>query len=496
MKKPVQTRVASALSVPFLVVALSLVIAGPGTSTPSAADTWSQSGGLGAEVTITYSYSNLFDGELGRRSDFTEYEMLLAIEEALGLWASVAPLVFVESEDRGRLPDDDDRSYSGFNRPKIRIGHHAFSENTLGHAYFPASSWVGLAGDLHFDDTASDGQGRTWSESLFLYVAAHELGHSLGVEHIDEPIAVMNPTAVASRFGRLGGGFLYQPDIDAIQSLYGEGTGRVSTTRSFIGPLSSNLADNLWTTHANWDPGWMPTKNSNVTIDSGSSVRVDASVEAADLHLDDVTLVIATAGKLTVENALTMTGKSHLVVELGQRPANRITAGGHIVLDGGLTLEIVGDSPFQAGRYDLIRSRGAGSHDTAGITGQFDILYDLGAYVSGDGLVMESDRVSLIIDRDLHWGDANLDATTDVRDFNVWNTHKFTSDGDWTTGDFNGDGKVDVRDFNVWNTAKFTSAGSPPPPGSPQAVPEPSVLVLLAMAMTGLWSVRRRPILG
>ena len=61
-------------------------------------------------------------------------------------------------------------------------------------------------------------------------------------------------------------------------------------------------------------------------------------------------------------------------------------------------------------------------------------------------------------------GDANLDGKTDVRDFNIWNSHKFTSGTDWTSGDFDGNGKTDVRDFNVWNEHKFTSAPPLPPP--------------------------------
>ena len=63
----------------------------------------------------------------------------------------------------------------------------------------------------------------------------------------------------------------------------------------------------------------------------------------------------------------------------------------------------------------------------------------------------------------LHPGDASLDGTTDVRDFMIWNIHKFTSGTDWTTGDFNGDEVTDVRDFMIWNAHKFTSAPAPVP---------------------------------
>ncbi len=63
----------------------------------------------------------------------------------------------------------------------------------------------------------------------------------------------------------------------------------------------------------------------------------------------------------------------------------------------------------------------------------------------------------------VHPGDANFDGTTDVRDFMIWNVHKFTSGTDWATGDFDDNGVTDVRDFMIWNLYKFTSAPAPPP---------------------------------
>jgi hypothetical protein len=57
-------------------------------------------------------------------------------------------------------------------------------------------------------------------------------------------------------------------------------------------------------------------------------------------------------------------------------------------------------------------------------------------------------------------GDANLDGSVDVSDFNVWNSNKFSATSAWTSGDFNADGSVDVSDFNVWNSNKFQSADS------------------------------------
>ncbi len=69
-------------------------------------------------------------------------------------------------------------------------------------------------------------------------------------------------------------------------------------------------------------------------------------------------------------------------------------------------------------------------------------------------------------------GDANLDGSVDVSDFNSWNSGKFSSSLRWDHGDFNGDGMADVSDFNLWNGNKFMSSVGP------LSVPEPNGLGL------------------
>ena len=84
-------------------------------------------------------------------------------------------------------------------------------------------------------------------------------------------------------------------------------------------------------------------------------------------------------------------------------------------------------------------------------------------------------------------GDANLDGSVDVSDFNIWNENSFTSGSNWCEGDFNADGVYDVSDFNIWNGNAFTSSDH----GGVSAVPEPSSAALLLIAALGLF-VRRR----
>jgi len=177
---------------------------------------WPQSGGPGADVVITYSYSNLLDGSFLL---VTPSELRAATEEALGLWATYAPIHFIEMPDSGPPPSDESYDANGY--PQIRIGHHTSSD--LAHAYYPGTD--GLSGDVHVDSgipwTLGDGH---WN---FLEAITHELGHALGLGHeLDEP-AIMNPFYPQQRFTTLGSAFLFPNDIAALQQIYGAGHGSV-----------------------------------------------------------------------------------------------------------------------------------------------------------------------------------------------------------------------------------------------------------------------------
>jgi len=182
----------------------------------------------GDPPTITYSYSNLLDGALG----LPAADLRAAGEEALGLWATYAPLHFVEVQDSGPPPSD--TAYSPLGYPQIRIGHHYIDGSTgpnyLAHAYYPYGG--GLGGDVHFDNS------NTWKIDAgagydLLQVLVHELGHSLGLGHLpppDEPggaTAIMNPI-YRERYNGLGTAFLYDADIVWIQAIYGVGVGSVT----------------------------------------------------------------------------------------------------------------------------------------------------------------------------------------------------------------------------------------------------------------------------
>ncbi|KAB0370815.1 stromelysin-1-like [Muntiacus reevesi] len=132
-----------------------------------------------------------------------------AIEKALTVWEEVTPLTF-------------SRIYEGEADIMIIFAVREHGDflpfdgpgRVLAHAYPPGS---GFYGDAHFDDDEQ------WTKdtsgiNLFL-VAAHELGHSLGLQHSTHREALMypvyDPLTDLSRFR------LSQDDVNGIQFLYG-----------------------------------------------------------------------------------------------------------------------------------------------------------------------------------------------------------------------------------------------------------------------------------
>ncbi|NWW51749.1 MMP7 protein, partial [Pedionomus torquatus] len=141
--------------------------------------------------------------------DLPQKKVENAIKRALMVWSDVTPLQFK------RIFQGNADIVIGF----ARLGHgdgYPFDGrgNTLAHAFGPGA---GLGGDAHFDDD------ERWSETdreinLFL-VAAHEFGHSLGLDHSNNREALMYPiySYVNPSVFRLS-----EDDKRRIQKLYGK----------------------------------------------------------------------------------------------------------------------------------------------------------------------------------------------------------------------------------------------------------------------------------
>ncbi|KHJ48404.1 hypothetical protein D918_01675 [Trichuris suis] len=140
-----------------------------------------------------------------------------AVFDALSVWSEASDLTFTETQD------DQADILIEFLSGEHGDGYPFDGPNViLAHAFFPG---VGRGGDIHFDDD------EIWTEGPFnaesgklnainlLPVAAHEIGHSLGLGHSKVRNALMFP--YYSGFDRRVE--LDYDDIIAIQKLYGVG---------------------------------------------------------------------------------------------------------------------------------------------------------------------------------------------------------------------------------------------------------------------------------
>lgn len=154
----------------------------PAFGTPGGVVTWS----LMATGTPTAGEA---PGTFTALSAFMPAGFHAAIVAAFAAWSSVADITFVEVVDNGLA----------FNAAgavgDIRIGGHAFdgAGGTLAHGYFPPTNGVTAAGDIHFDigDSWKIGFGGPGFD--IFQVAAHEIGHAIGLGHTGVPASLMNP---------------------------------------------------------------------------------------------------------------------------------------------------------------------------------------------------------------------------------------------------------------------------------------------------------------
>ena len=128
------------------------------------------------------------------------------------MWSNASQLTFTRATTPDVIADIDIKFVTGFHgddHPTDGPGRE------LAHAFFPLNN-TGLAGDVHFDDddtfAINGGNGVD-----LLWLAVHELGHSLGLRHTYRSDSVMYPYYTG-----------YKPqlqldsdDINGIQRLYG-----------------------------------------------------------------------------------------------------------------------------------------------------------------------------------------------------------------------------------------------------------------------------------
>ncbi|XP_043974901.1 matrix metalloproteinase-20 [Gambusia affinis] len=141
--------------------------------------------------------------------DLSREEVEKSFRLALKMWSDAAPLNFVKV-NHGKA----DIVFTFAHRAHGDFSPFDGPGGVLAHAFQPGE---GMGGDVHFDEDeiwTTGGQGF----SLFA-VAAHELGHSLGLTHSRDPSAVMFPSYRHQSSKQYT---LSTDDVLGIQMLYGK----------------------------------------------------------------------------------------------------------------------------------------------------------------------------------------------------------------------------------------------------------------------------------
>jgi Matrixin len=167
---------AAAMSLPLLAQAFV-----PGPTSPGK---WG-SPVMGTGATVTWSLMRTISS-LG---SFMPAGYLTEIQAAFSAWSAVANINFVQVADDG----------AAFNAATtsgdMRFGGHFFDgvNGTLAHGFFPPGNGFTAAGDMHFDTSETWKVGFGGPGFSIFQVAAHEIGHAIGLGHTAVPSSLMNP---------------------------------------------------------------------------------------------------------------------------------------------------------------------------------------------------------------------------------------------------------------------------------------------------------------
>jgi acrosin len=437
---------------------------------------------------LSFSYSNAQDGGIldSAGVSLSAGNIRSAILEGMSIWTGVAPIKIHQETDAG--PGAGDLPYINLNAPKLRFGHHNIdgtpaNNDALAHTFGP-DALNSLAGDVHFDDAnafATSPIGGNGSPFDILEVAAHEIGHALGMHHDNTFNALMNDT-YAGMYSGFGSAFLLADDINGIQSLYGTGLGYVLTD-----------ADHLWVS------GTESNDEITVDYDSGTDELVVESVGIGSFRIDEdevsQILIFGHGGNDTIRikgldgdtTAVVNAGSGNDTINVGDGDLNTnvlsaVTVNG----DSGDDLLIIRDGDDDGGTYNItpqslqktnsqlvswtvgdtesLQVVGTEFTDTFNLSGNVSASSDMEIELQGNG-GSDTFNINEVDDR----ADVTLLGGNDTDTFNIGNGDYDTNiDGNVTVdGDSGGDiltvnDRDDVGSMDVYtiNASTFEKDGS------------------------------------
>jgi predicted Zn-dependent protease len=223
------------------------------------------------------------------------------ILNAAQVWAKVSDLNFSVITDNGSQIGSGNYQQGDPNIGDIRIGGYNFGSSTLASTYLPPPvNNYSIAGDIQFNTGETFNIGSTYD--LFT-VAAHEIGHALGLLHSTTANAIMYGSYNTRKTG------LNCDDISGIQAIYGPA--RVDGVSNGTFATATNLTSQI-------DPVSLTALVSNLDLATTSDVdyytfaapattagTLSLAVQTTGLSLLDPTVTVYASDQTTVLGSAT-----------------------------------------------------------------------------------------------------------------------------------------------------------------------------------------------
>jgi hypothetical protein len=293
---------------------------------------------------------------------------------------------------------------------------------------------------------------QTGGNASIARLIVNENGTSSGAINLSGGSLLINSTSINNgAWNQTGGRARVDGFLDGTGSTSVTGTGSMSTAR--IRQNSVSLADNAHLIHEDFSPTHQVNLVNSLTFnESGGTVHGTWDLDNSSLAID-------------------YTGASPIA------SINRYLKSGY----AGGSWTGTGLSSALAGAFQL----------SLGLAEASDVLGATGG--NFQGLAVDG---STVLVKFTFPGDANLDGTVDLFDFNRLSQNFGRTGRIWSQGDFNYDGSVDLLDFNILSQRFGQVFSSEPTPHDwaqlASSVPEPATVLLLLSSVPALAGMRFR----